>query len=344
MNKAMLLKVAALAIAASTMCAPAHAIFRAYLAIDGNDANACTLVAPCRLLPAAMAAVDAGGEIWMLDSANYNTGPVAVTKSVSILAVPGVVGSVVATGGGGNNGLNIATAGVKVSLRNLVFVMLTAGAYGVAYTAGDELTIQDCEFANFGLMGGGLFANAANGKVTVVDTTVRNSPTGINLSGGVRAVLERVRVLNNMRGVDVSNSRLAMTDSVVAGNTQVGINVFAGSGQSYAALSNSEVTNNATGIKLESFSTGDSSTMMVSGSRFSHHTTSAIHLYKGASSGTEISLDANVFAANASVISTAGTVGSSLILSRGNNTLRLNVGSDSLAGHPSTSYIAMTPS
>ena len=35
----------------------------------------------------------------MLDSANYNTGPVNVTKSVTILAVPGALGSVVATGG-----------------------------------------------------------------------------------------------------------------------------------------------------------------------------------------------------------------------------------------------------
>jgi hypothetical protein len=33
----------------------------------------------------------------MLDSANYNVGQVNITKSVTILAVPGVVGSVVAT-------------------------------------------------------------------------------------------------------------------------------------------------------------------------------------------------------------------------------------------------------
>ena len=32
-------------------------LFRAYLASDGNDANACTLAAPCRLLPAALTAV-----------------------------------------------------------------------------------------------------------------------------------------------------------------------------------------------------------------------------------------------------------------------------------------------
>src|SRR5262245_55407077 len=48
-------------------------LFRAYLASDGSDANPCTLPQPCRLLPAALAAVANGGEIWILDSAIFNT-------------------------------------------------------------------------------------------------------------------------------------------------------------------------------------------------------------------------------------------------------------------------------
>ena len=87
------------ALALATLFAPAatHAqLFRAYLAPDGLDTNPCTLAAPCRLLPAALAAVASGGEIWMLDTANYNTATVTIGKSVSILAVPGAVGSVVA--------------------------------------------------------------------------------------------------------------------------------------------------------------------------------------------------------------------------------------------------------
>lgn len=59
--------------------APAQAqLFRAYLDPSGLDSNPCTLTSPCRLLPAALAAVSTGGEIWMLDSANYNVGPVSV--------------------------------------------------------------------------------------------------------------------------------------------------------------------------------------------------------------------------------------------------------------------------
>src|SRR3954470_17809381 len=75
-------------------------IFRAYLSINGNDANACTVAAPCRLLPAALNAVADGGEVWMLDSANFNAGTVTIAKNVAISSVPGQLGSVVAVGGG----------------------------------------------------------------------------------------------------------------------------------------------------------------------------------------------------------------------------------------------------
>jgi hypothetical protein len=94
-------------VATLMLCSPVQAVglFRAYLASDGSDASPCTLGAPCRLLPAALAAVADGGEIWMLDSANYNAGQVDVTKSVAILAIPGALGSVVATGGA--NAINI---------------------------------------------------------------------------------------------------------------------------------------------------------------------------------------------------------------------------------------------
>ena len=64
----------------------AHAgLFRAYLSVNGNDASACALQTPCRLLPAALAAINAGGEIWMLDSASFNAAP-NITKSATILA------------------------------------------------------------------------------------------------------------------------------------------------------------------------------------------------------------------------------------------------------------------
>jgi hypothetical protein len=97
--------------------------FRTYLSSTGTANPSCSLASPCRLLSDALAAVADGGEVWMLDSANYNSGPVNVTKSVTIRAVPGALGSFVALGG---NAIDIATAGVKPTRRLMrTFTALT---------------------------------------------------------------------------------------------------------------------------------------------------------------------------------------------------------------------------
>ena len=63
---------------ASSGAHAAGSLFRTYLSINGNDANPCTVQLPCRLLPAALAQTADQGEVWMLDSANYNTGAVTI--------------------------------------------------------------------------------------------------------------------------------------------------------------------------------------------------------------------------------------------------------------------------
>src|SRR6516162_7748613 len=116
--------------AAILIGAPADAagVFRAYLSSKGNDANPCSVTAPCRLVPAALLAVADGGEIWMLDSANYNTATVIVSKSVTILAIPGAVGSFVSTGGG--PAITVPIAGKALTLRNVMVVPLPGGGGG----------------------------------------------------------------------------------------------------------------------------------------------------------------------------------------------------------------------
>src|SRR4051794_1600870 len=182
--------------AALIFCGAAQAgLFRAYVTSDGNDANPCTLPQPCRLLPAALSAVADGGEIWMLDSANYNTGPVNVGKSVTILAIPGAVGSVVALAG---DAIDVATAGVKLTLRNLVIVPFpAAGAVnGVNMASGAALTLENCLVA--GLPQSGIVVNAA-ASVRITDTIIRdNGAHGLWLQGGARATLTRASISANV--------------------------------------------------------------------------------------------------------------------------------------------------
>ena len=169
----------------------AGAAFRAYLASNGNDLDPCTLQQPCRLLPAALAAADPGGEVWMLDSANYNTGTVSITKSVTILAVPGAVGSIV---GNGSDGLSIATAAVKVILRNLVFVNITGNNNGVLMTNGASLTVLDSIFYN--MPNAAIFISNVGSKSQIMNSKFVNNAVAVRLFGGV-AVLTNNEILNS---------------------------------------------------------------------------------------------------------------------------------------------------
>ncbi len=213
----------ALAIAAALLLsAPVQAqVFRAYLSSKGADNPTCAINAPCRLLPAALAAVASEGEIWMLDSANYNTAQVDVTKSVTILAIPGALGSVVATNG---SAIRIATAGVEVTLRNLVIVPLpgTNGLYGISMTAGAALTVDDCLIANHSQSG---IAVTTAAVVRITDSTIRdNTYHGVWVEDGARATITRATVSGNANtGIYVSGVAAGtLTTADIADSTMEG--------------------------------------------------------------------------------------------------------------------------
>lgn len=197
-------------------------LFRAYLAADGSDTSPCTLQAPCRLLPAALNAVADGGEIWMLDSANYNTATVTIGKSVSILAVPGVVGSVIAIGG--TPAIGIMASGVTVALRNLViapFYAPSPGSVGVWMTGASSLTVEDSVIAN--LLDGGIVVDGV-GSLKVANTTLRGHVNyAIRLVNGATATVSTTHMLNNRGGIAVfgilgpTTTTASVTDCVISG-------------------------------------------------------------------------------------------------------------------------------
>ena len=250
--------------------------FRAYLAPTGNDANPCSLAAPCRLLPAALAAVASGGEIWMLGSANYNTATVTIGKSVSILAVPGAVGSVVATGG---PAISIAAGGLTVALRNLVIVPLPASGAtdGIVMTGASSLTIEDSLIANLPGFGVNVLGT---GTAKIANTTLRNNSNyAVYAQNGARVGVSGSKMLGNSNGVlaygatatsttvAVSDSiisggvesattsatfagasaRISVTRSTIDGNVYGPTSVTNGSGSAWVTVSGSMITNNTYG-------------------------------------------------------------------------------------------------
>jgi hypothetical protein len=264
-------KSAALAVAFALLLAgPADALlFRAYVAPTGADSNPCTLPLPCRLLPAALAAVADGGEIWMLDTANYNTGPVDVTKSVTILAVPGAVGSVVANGG---PAITIGTAGVNVALRNLVMVPFPGGGgtSGVNMTSGDSLAIDQCLIA--GMPGSAVFVSTA-AKVRVTDSTLRGSGyAALFVQGGAAATVTRSTLSGNVYG--------ALVYGAIAGTTTT------------ADITDSTIDGNVNGVVVGSITNADSP-VKASVSRSLLANSSNHALYARAVSGAPVTLSAS---------------------------------------------------
>ncbi len=298
-------------------------LFRAYLSASGNDANPCTLPAPCRLLPAAQTAVADGGEIWLLDSANYNAATFTVTKSMTILAVPGVVGSVVAVGG---PAIRVQTPNVKLALRNLVIVPLNPTAVnGIGLTTaatGASLTVDNCLIANMPQSG---IQVSAEARVRITDTTIRdNGMHGVIIQNGARTTITRAKISGNANvGVFAyvtaasSETAVDVLDSTLDGN-DTGFNAFTDvvANTILASITNSRVVQNNTGITANG---GPLGTVFVSASNnaISHNGLVGVVAYN---TGGKVVVNGNTVTHNEKGLWAAVGV----VESAGNNTVRDN--------------------
>ena len=217
---------------------PALAAQRVFVSSGGNDANACTLTAPCRSFAAAHAVVDAGGEIVALDAAGY--GAITITKSVTITANAGFYAGIAASTG---NAITIATPDVDVTLRGLNLNGIGA-VQGVNMTAGASLNVENCLITNF-LNRGITVDNVAS--VRVVNTLVRKSGIGILMQDDVKADIVGSQFMNNGIGVylepTVGAGTLSVTDSVASGGS---FGFVASGAQAKVSVLRSTAANNAT--------------------------------------------------------------------------------------------------
>lgn len=297
-------------------------LFRSYLSLNGNDGNPCTLPQPCRLLPAALSAVNAGGEIWMVDSANFNIGPVNITKSVTILAIPGALGSIVANGG---DALVISGAGIRVTLRNLVLLNLSAGANGINFSQGAELTVEESEI--YGMPSNGVYAHAPSATLAINNTVIRdNAQLGVDITGSVTATLDRVHLLSNGNaGLGaLSGPKVTISDSVIANHnasgSSVGVSVASGGGtQTQVVVERSVLRANTYATFAQTNNAGDNVQMALSHNAITHNGTGYGAGGVGGSTITTV-LDDNTITHN----STGVNVGFGVVNTRQNNTFLFN--------------------
>jgi hypothetical protein len=305
---------------------PSQAAFRAYVSITGTDNPSCSLGAPCRLMAAAMTAVADGGEIWLLDSGNFNLVTVDVTKSVSIDAVPGAIGSILALNG---PAIRVNTPGANVVLRNLTIKQLAGNGstHGVEVTAAASLVIDKCTIADMPQYG---ITVTGSTFVQVIDTAIRNpGSVAARYVDGPTATHTRLSVTRTGNfGIDASSSsstaktRVDIRDSSLTGGNGAAVAATAsGTGITTMVVSNTQMTGNAYGPATNTGGTGTVA-LTVTSSVMAGNSFDGMNIF---GSGTTVVMSDNTIASNGGrgVFNFSGTV-----LSSGTNVVRQNTGGD----------------
>jgi hypothetical protein len=212
---------------------------------------------------------NSGGEIVITQSGGYGdaTGGLTITKSISIIAEPGVFAALAPTSG---NGVTIATAGIKVGIRGLT-VNGRGGTNGISVSSDASVSIEGCSISGFN--SGGVTANSANAKVRMVNSVVRDNYFGLNVIQGEAAVAKS-EFIGNTFGVGatpISNSTIAkvtIADSFITGSSEALIVYTSNTGSSaFAYASNVNVHSNNWGIDV-----GANGTVVIGGSSFMNNT------------------------------------------------------------------------
>lgn len=247
---------------------------RTWVSGVGDDANPGSRTAPCRTFAGAISKTADGGEIDVLDPGSYGT--VTITKSLTIDGTGGFAAIL----GSGTTGIIINAAGINVTLRGLQINGAGAGVTGIRIIAANRVHIQDCVIYGFtgGVAVGIRDIRTTGGKLFITNTTVRgNGQSGVLVfptsgSTAIQAFLDNVRLEGNGNaGLAASTgSRVTISNSFAAGNTNFGLYansapgtselnaescVVVGNGQGVVAdtgstvrISNLHVTNNSTGL------------------------------------------------------------------------------------------------
>jgi hypothetical protein len=272
-----------------------------FVSVSGSDQNNCLWGFPCRNVEAALNVVGNGGEVWILDSGDFNQVPVIVGKSVTIQAVPGALANLWASAG--SAAIQINVPGGTVTLRNLTIGNLgtNPGPDGVDVTAAGEVSVETCVFNN--TVQNALYVAPGSAVVHVSNTTFRNvGAWAVSADTGTTVDISGSRILHTGGVSAYASSMLtAITTTVSVTDTTIsdgpiGVSAFA---QGLAATAQAFVTRSAifsttNGLQSQELSSG-TPLITVSNSSVTHNQ-NAFYIQ----GGTIKSLGNNYIADNAS--------------------------------------------
>ena len=234
---------------------PAHAqATRTWVSGVGDDANPGSRTAPCLTFAGAITKTAAGGEIDALDPGGFGT--LTITKSITIDGGGGQVASVMVGAEATGIAVNAGATDI-VTIRNVQFQGFlgngsspsTAGFYGIQFTSGAMLSIDNCKIDGFS--GAGIdVITSANAILNITNTIITNTHFGISLGANGGALNGSVdhttirKISNSGIGIGASGAAyFTVTNSAIV--NVAGNGVFAQTG-AVLEIDSSSVTNNNT--------------------------------------------------------------------------------------------------
>lgn len=257
---------------------------RTFVASSGNDANSCSIASPCRSFGAAIAQANAGGEVLVLDTAGY--GPVTITKSIAIIAPPGVYAGI--TVASGDSGVLIqAGATDVVTLRGLTVNGLGVGEDGIRIESAGVVHVERCvvdSLANDGI----IMIAGTQMELHVVDTLLRhNANAGLDAFGtgfpGDQSTVEITRSsivdTGSVGAFLVDVTRSSIVETVISGNA-IGLSVGTLESAANIAVSidRSEIALNGVGLEVGGSTDTVTSVVHVSNSVISNNNSVALEI------------------------------------------------------------------
>jgi len=239
--------------------APAHAqATRTWVSGVGNDANPCSLTAPCKTFAGAISKTFINGEIDCLDPGGF--GNVTITKSITIDCT-GTFGSILASGVNGiviNIAVNVNDPFRTVRLRGISIngtgpsgtIGTRTGLRGISISQAAVVEIEDVVISDFSQQGISDTRSTTGGKLIIRNSVIRNnSGAGILAQGATpnNVSIENVHSVNNAFGVAAATGNaVGIARSVFSGNTTAGVEGDAGS---QIGLDNALVSSNGIGLQ-----------------------------------------------------------------------------------------------
>jgi uncharacterized delta-60 repeat protein len=291
---------------------------RSFVASYGTDAGPCSVAAPCRTLARALKNTARGGEVLLLDSADF--GSATILTSVSVVAPQNARPAVAAA-----TGLEALTVSATPSDTIVLRGLAVAGQ--IVVNGGGSLHLENLTVHGLNSGPGVWFRPVAPARISIKDSTIRSSSYGIAIVNGsdVGALLDNVRLEGNTRGLYVkAGGNVAVRNTLVAGSSYSGIELAGGGGMPLTAtLDRVSVVESNVGLTVIAT---DPVQAFARNSTFANNGTFGI---RNCCLPSAVWLDGNRITHNG-----AGLDGGGAINSRGNNTIEAN-GTD---GAPTGTY------